>query len=69
MMSVPVDCTDCGMTVYTTPYKTDVLCSKCDENKELRSLSLWAIRRLPKTYKEFAYNEYDEITGETAERD
>lgn len=35
---------------------------------ELKSLSLWAIRRTHKSYKEFAYNEFEKITGETPER-
>lgn len=39
------------------------------ENKELKSLCQWSMRRLPKVHKEFAYNEYDEITGEKVERD
>lgn len=46
-------------------------CETCDleeENKELKSLSLWAIRRTHKTYKDFAYNEYEKITGEKPER-
>jgi hypothetical protein len=38
------------------------------ENKELKSLSLWSIRRVHKTYKEFAYGEYERITNEKAER-
>ncbi|WP_394139602.1 hypothetical protein [Cytobacillus oceanisediminis] len=38
------------------------------ENKGLRSLSLWSIRRLHKTHKDFAYGDYERITGEKAER-
>lgn len=40
-----------------------------DENKELRSLSLWAIRRLREVHKGFGYDEYEKITGEKVERD
>jgi hypothetical protein len=47
-------------------------CSICDleeENKELKSLCLWAIRRLShQQYKDFAYNEYEKITGEQPEK-
>jgi hypothetical protein len=38
------------------------------ENDELKSLCLWSARRLAKGYKTFAYDEYDEITGEKSER-
>lgn len=38
------------------------------ENKELRSLSLWSIKRLHRTYKDFAYEDYEKITGEKTER-
>lgn len=38
------------------------------ENKELRSLSLWSIRRLHRTYKDFAYGDYEKVTGESVER-
>lgn len=49
--------------------RTCIICQLEEENKELRSLCLWSIRRLPtKSYKEFAYNDYDNITGEQAER-
>lgn len=46
-------------------------CEICDllkENKELKSLCLWSIRRVHKTHKEFAYDEYETITGEKPER-
>lgn len=40
-----------------------------EENAELKSLSLWALRRLNKAHKKFAYDEYDKITGEQSERE
>ncbi|MDA7028475.1 hypothetical protein PJ311_18210 [Bacillus sp. CLL-7-23] len=39
-----------------------------EEIKELKSLCLWSIRRLHKTYKDFAYDEYEKITGDSPER-
>jgi len=44
------------------------ICGLEEENKELKSLSLWAIRRVHKSYKDFAYDEYEKITGEKPER-
>ncbi|NPC94804.1 hypothetical protein HOO54_22170 [Bacillus sp. WMMC1349] len=43
---------------------------KDDEQKikELESLCLWSIRRLHQTYKDFAYDEYEKITGDNPER-
>lgn len=45
-----------------------LVCELEEEVKELRSLSLWAIRRTHKTHKNFAYDEYEKITGEKPER-
>ena len=39
-----------------------------NENNELKSLCLWVIRRLQLSYKKFAYNEYEKITGDKPER-
>ncbi|MDA1477288.1 hypothetical protein PJ311_19030 [Bacillus sp. CLL-7-23] len=39
-----------------------------EEIKELKSLCLWSIRRLHQTYKDFAYDEYEKITGDSPER-
>ena len=40
-----------------------------EENEELKSLSLWSIRRLKhQQYKDYAYNEYEKITGVGVER-
>lgn len=36
--------------------------------KELKSLSLWSIRRLPSMYKDFAYDDFEKITAEKADR-
>lgn len=44
------------------------ICEIEKENKELKSLCLWSIRRVHKTYKEFAYDDYEKITGEKPER-
>lgn len=38
------------------------------ENKELKSLCLWSARRLHKTHKDYAYSDYEKITGEKPER-
>lgn len=46
----------------------DYLRKSEQEIKELRSLSLWSIRRVHKIHKDFAYNEYEKITGEKPER-
>lgn len=42
--------------------------SKDEIIRELISLNLWSARRLPKMYKEFAYNELEKITDEEFER-
>lgn len=39
-----------------------------EEINELISLNLWSARRLPKIYKQFAYDELDTITGNLHER-
>ena len=40
-----------------------------EENEELKSLSLWSIRRLKhQQYKDYAYDEYEKITGDKPER-
>lgn len=44
------------------------ICDLEEENKELKSLCLWSIRRVYKGYKNFAYDEYEKITGEKPER-
>ncbi|MEK3819661.1 hypothetical protein MKY20_11400 [Cytobacillus sp. FSL W8-0315] len=44
------------------------ICELEEENKELKSLSLWAIRRVHRSQKEFGYDEYKKITGEEPER-
>lgn len=38
------------------------------QKEELKSLCLWALRRLHKTYKDFAYDEYERIIDEEVER-
>jgi hypothetical protein len=67
-MSVITNCKSCGMEIFTNPPIKELECEKCEENRELKSLCLWSIRRVHKTYKEFAYDEYEKITGEKAER-
>lgn len=46
--------------------------NQIEQNKqtidELYSLCLWMARRLPKTYKEFAYDYLDKITNVESER-
>lgn len=37
-------------------------------NKELKSLCLWALRRVHPLHQKFAYDEYEKITGEKPER-
>ena len=40
-----------------------------EENEELKSLSLWSLRRLKhQQYKGYAYDEYEKITGDKPER-
>ena len=41
---------------------------KDKEIEELKSLCLWLARRVPKSHKKFAYDDYDKITGEKSER-
>ena len=46
-------------------------CEVCDlkhENEELRRWVLWAARRLPKTYKGYVYDGFEELTGVKPER-
>ena len=46
-------------------------CDHCDleeENEQLRSMVLWAARRLHKTYKPFIYDDYEKVTGHAPER-
>lgn len=46
-------------------------CDVCDlehENEELRRWVLWSARRLHKTYKDYVYDGYEELTGEKPER-
>lgn len=46
----------------------DVIQKKDEKIKELTSLSLWAARRMQKTYKEYMYDNVEEITGQRYER-
>jgi hypothetical protein len=46
-------------------------CSICEleeENRELRSLCLWSIRRMHQTHKNYAYDDYEKVTGDKPER-
>lgn len=63
-----VECVGCGLLVGSDK-GDDIICNKCAENKDLRSLLLWSARRLShKQHKDFAYTEYEKITGEKPER-
>lgn len=44
------------------------ICEMEEEIRELRTLALWSARRLHKVHKNFAYDQYEKITGEKAER-
>lgn len=69
-MAIPVGCSDCHNIYYVNDILKDrIRCERCEEIRELRSLSLWMARRLPATHKKFAYDEYEEITGEKTERE
>lgn len=64
--SPELKCNHCGVV-----FKGRHICEyeKLKEmNKELKSLSLWSIRRLHTVNKVFAYDEYEKITGEEPER-
>lgn len=45
-MSVPTNCSSCGMTIYTNPPIREMQCEKCDENEALRKLVLNVQHRL-----------------------